>query len=373
VSARRPSLDQLREQVDRADGKIAAAIDRRLRLAGAIGRTKSRSNTPLRDYATEERVLVRWQQRLTRAGVARPRSAALARWLIEESLRVQESIPAVARSPRTSGSRIGIIGGAGGMGRWLDGFLTDAGHEVRVVDPEANPRSARTLPSVAVAMDRCDIVAFATPIRLTAPLMERALERRSDAVVFDVLSVKAPIVPVLRAARRKGRAVASAHPMFGPSARTLSGRNLLLVSCGVPEADRAVRALFSRSALTLTEVALARHDQLIAESLGLAHAVNLLFLSALASDPFTPPDLAAAASTTFHRQSTLAAAVAQEGPDLYFDIQSLNPHSKEVYAELRAALDHLEGIVGRQDRRRFRELLEAGRSKLEPGPEPMRA
>jgi len=258
------------------------------------------------------------------------------------------------------------------MGRWLDGFLRDAGHEVRILDPRAPPGSTRALASVEEAMDECDIVAFATPIRATAPLMERALRQRSEAVLFDVLSVKAPIARLLRAASRRGQRVTSVHPMFGPSARTLSGRNLLLVSCGVPEADRQVRSLFSHSALTLTEVPFDRHDRLIAESLALAHAVNLLFLSALASDPLTPHDLAAAASTTFHRQSSLAAAVAREGPELYFDIQSLNPHSTEVYAELRAALDRLAGIVRRRDLPEFHRLLDAGRAKIEPGPEPIR-
>lgn len=259
------------------------------------------------------------------------------------------------------------------MGRWLDEFLTDAGHDVYVVDPRADPRAPRTLPSIQDAMDRCDVVVFATPLRSTAPLMERAYARPSPAIVADVLSVKSPILPVIRAARRAGRPVTSIHPMFGPSARTLSGRNLLLVTCGVPAADRVVRDLFKSSALTLTEVPVEEHDALIAESLGLAHAVNLLFLSALGADPRSPPDLAAAASTTFHRQSSLAAAVAREGAELYLDIQSLNPHSPRVYRALRSSLDRLERIVERNDRPGFEELLSAGRSKLEPGPEPMRA
>jgi chorismate mutase / prephenate dehydrogenase len=373
VPSRTQSLEQLRGQVDLADQEIAAAIRQRLQIASEIGVTKSRRNAPLRDYDTERRVLVRWQERLAGAGVVPARSAALARWLIEESLRVQESIPATSRVPRASGSRMAIIGGAGGMGRWLDRFLSDGGHDVRVVDPTASPHSPRTLPSVEAAMEWAQIVVFATPIRATAPLLEKSLERESDALVFDVLSVKAPVVPILQEARRRGRPVSSAHPMFGPSARTLSGRNLLLVSCGDAEADRTVRGLFAGSALTLTEIPLERHDQLIAESLGLAHAVNLLFLSALASDPLTPPDLAAAASTTFHRQSSLAAAVAQEGPELYLDIQSLNPHSAGVYAELRAALYRLEKIIESHDLGGFRELLREGYAKLEPGPEPMRA
>ena len=373
MAPRRASLSGLRELVNRADLDIASAIGRRLTLAAAIGRTKSRTNAPLRDYAMEERVLARWQQRLGLAGVPGPRSEALARWLIEESLRVQESIPRETSPRRSTGQKIAIIGGAGGMGHWLDEFLTDAGHQVRLLDPRAPTDSPRTLSSLEAAMDGSDMVAFATPIRATASLLERALRRRSDAIIFDVLSVKAPILPLLESARGQGRRVTSLHPMFGPSARTLSGRNLLLLSCGVPEADRKVRALFARSALTVTEAPIDRHDRLIAESLGLAHAVNLLFLSALATDPLTPHELARAASTTFHRQSSLAAAVAREGPELYLDIQSLNPHSQQVYAELRAALERLAAIVERKQLAEFRDLLDAGRAKLEVGPEPMRA
>jgi chorismate mutase / prephenate dehydrogenase len=373
VSRRPPTLAALRARVSRTDLAIAEAIAHRLGLARKIGDLKSRSRVPLRDFATEKCVVARWQGRLRHAGVPGARSGALARWLIEESIRVQEAMPGPTRASRGSGYRIGIIGGAGGMGRWLDGFLTDAGHRVRIVDPRADSASPRTLSSVEAAMQQCEIVAFATPIRTTASLMERALACRSEAIVFDVLSVKAPIVPAIQAARREGRAITSAHPMFGPSARTLSGRNLLVVSCGSKKADGAVRGLFAHSALTLSEVPLERHDRLIAESLGLAHAVNLLFLSALATDPLRPAELAAAASTTFHRQSSLAAAVAQEGPELYLDIQSLNPHSRNVYRELRTAMDRLEEIVERQEVGLFRELLGASRAKLDPGPEPMRA
>ena len=139
-----------------------------------------------------------------------------------------------------------------------------------------------------------------------------------------------------------------------------------------PSADRAARALFARSALTITEVPLDRHDRLIAESLGMSHAVNLLFMVTLGADPVSSHELARAASTTFHRQSSLAAAVASEGPELYLDIQSLNPHSGTMYQELRRALDRLATVVERQDRLAFREILAAGQAKLQPGEPPMR-
>ena len=368
-----PGLAALRRQVDRSDREIASAIRRRLELATAIGATKARSAAPVRDFARERTVLARWRSRLAPAGIPPARSDALARWLIEESLRVQETGPRTVRRSRGVGRRVAIIGGAGRMGQWLDHFLSDAGHDVRVVDPRATEAAGRTLPTVEAAMRECEIVAFATPVRSTAPLLAAALEIPSEAVVFDLLSVKAPIQELLQSASVRGRLVTSVHPMFGPSARTLSGRNLLLLSCGVPTADQVVRELFAGSALTISEFPVAHHDRLIAESLGLAHAVNLLFLASLAQDPIAPPDLAAAASTTFHRQSSLAASVAQEGPELYLDIQSLNPHTGETYDELRMGLERLAAIVARRDLPAFRALLDAGRSKLEPGSEPMRA
>jgi len=259
------------------------------------------------------------------------------------------------------------------MGGWLVRYFEDAGHRVAIADPKAPARGRETFPDVETAAARSDAVVFATPIRATAPLLRRAVGVGSEALLFDILSVKAPIAPVLRAGAEAGRPVTSVHPMFGPSARTLSGRNLLIVSCGVPSADRAARALFAGSALSIAEVPLDRHDLLIAESLGLAHAVNLLFLSALATDPASPHELAVAASTTFHRQSSLARTVAAEGAELYLDIQSSNPNSWGMYQEMRQALDRLAKIVERGDLPAFSELLREGTAKLESGTEPMRS
>jgi chorismate mutase / prephenate dehydrogenase len=367
------ALDRLRREVADVDSKLLEAIGRRLQLAREIGNEKARTGRALRDYAVEGEVVDRWRHGLDSHGVTSNRSGALARWILEESVRVQEEIPKARTGGPGATYDVAIVGGSGAMGVWLGDFLEDSGHRVAVVDPKAPPPGRGSVPDVETATQRAKVVVFATPIRQTAPLLRRALAVRSEALLFDVLSVKAPIVPILEEAARSGRRVTSVHPMFGPSARTLSGRNLLIVSCGVPEADDAARALFSASALSITDVPLDRHDRLVAESLGLSHAVNLLFLATLAIDPLSPHDLARAASTTFHRQASLARALASEGPDLYLDIQAMNPHAWSTYEELRHALARLEEVVERHDVAAFRALLDSGTAKLETGPEAMRA
>ena len=364
-------LAKLRSELRAIDVTMLEALARRFTLAREIGRVKAREGRPLRDFGVERAVVDRWHERLVEWGVPAERTATLVHWIIEESLRVQEEV-----APNLSvGSEfrfdIAIVGGAGAMGVWLGDFLEDGGHHVAVVDPRGPPPGRRSLPSVEAAMREAEVVVFATPIRSTAPLLKRAISVRSGALIVDVLSVKAPIAPLLRDGVQSGLRISSLHPMFGPSARTLSGRNLLVVSCGNADADRAARSLFSASALTIAEVPLERHDRLIAESLGLSHAVNLLFLAALASDPLSPHELARAASTTFRGQSALAEALAREGPELYLDIQALNPDSWGTYDELAHALAQLKDLIERHDVEEFRALLEAGAAKLRVGGGPL--
>jgi chorismate mutase/prephenate dehydrogenase len=106
------------------------------------------------------------------------------------------------------------------------------------------------------------------------------------------------------------------------------------------------------------------HDRLMGWLLGLAHLTNILFGSALTNAGVEPAELHACASTTFTRQAATALSVLSEDPDLYLDIQHLNPHRHEVYAATREALDRLEELVETRDRPGFRQTLSAARRAL---------
>lgn len=75
---------------------------------------------------------------------------------------------------------------------------------------------------------------------------------------------------------------------------------------------------------------LAEHDHLIAYVLGLSHALNIAFFTALANSVEARPKLAQMSSTTFDRQLKIASGVANENPRLYYEIQSLNPWRGEA-------------------------------------------
>lgn len=374
MSSKNLEIGALREEIRHADAEITRGVVRRLKLARRLAHSKSRHGLPLRDYGVERDVIRRWVRQLGLTGVDAGRSEALARWFIEESVRVQEPILHRPRRRTRSGALdIAIVGGAGAMGRWLTEFFESYGHRISVVDPRAPGGPRPTFGDVESAAEGSDALVFATPMAGTARPLRKVLGGRKDLLIFDILSVKAPIAGLLSDAARAGRRVTSVHPMFGPSARTLSGRNLLIVKCGNPEADAAARALFEHSALTVTEIRLRDHDRLMAESLGLSHAMNLLFLGALSSSSLSPAMLSRVASTTFHRQSSLALSVAREGVELYLDIQASNPFSRAVFRGIRSRLTDLEAIVARRDLAGFRQWLAEGRAMIEPTSAPMRS
>ena len=60
----------------------------------------------------------------------------------------------------------------------------------------------------------------------------------------------------------------------------------------------------------------------------------------------------------------MAARVARESPQLYFEIQSLNPHGLVPLQELLGAMGRIADIVRSKDEAAFVALMEKGRGYL---------
>jgi chorismate mutase/prephenate dehydrogenase len=162
-----------------------------------------------------------------------------------------------------------------------------------------------------------------------------------------------------------GCKVTSIHPMFGPDTRLLSGRHVVFCDVGVPEATREARALFASTMAEQTEMSVDDHDRLMAYVLGLSHALNLAFFTALAESGELVPRLQRMSSTTFDAQLRVASLVARDNPYLYFDIQTLNDYGTAALHALRSATERIQRLVEGRDEAGFVELMAAGRRYLE--------
>jgi chorismate mutase / prephenate dehydrogenase len=366
------SIEELRARLSEVDLRIVEGMAERQAIVAEIGARKQAQGRPLRDFRREKEVLGAVRAHAARLGLDPELAEEVVRALVRASLERQERDRVVA-SAEGSGRRALVLGGAGKMGRWFADFLDAQGYGVEVADPAGPvPGYGAVDPDAlfapgAPAPDH-DVVVVAASLAASARLLERLAELRPPGLVFDIGSLKSPLRPGLAALAAAGCRVASIHPMFGPDTRLLSGRHVLVCDAGHPGATAQVRSLFDATMAERIDMPLDAHDRLVAYVLGLSHALNIAFFTALAESGEAAPALRRLSSTTFDAQLEVASRVAAENPRLYFEIQALNDHGDESLRALEAAVSRITTAVRGGDAAAFTALMEQGRSYLEARP-----
>lgn len=358
------TLAELRDRLAALDRQIIDLVAERQAISNEIGAVKRAEGRATRDFSREKQVIDAARARASEKRVSPAMAEALMELLIRSSLTTQEQ--ARVRAEGTGqGQRALVIGGSGKMGRWFAEFLDSQGFEVTIADPAGPIEGFRHIADWHSANGAFTVTVLATPIGITASILAELAERDPRGLIFDIGSLKAPLATPLRALAARGAHVASLHPMFGPDTELLSGRHVLFMDAGCPAAVREARHLFASTMAQQMEMPLDEHDRLIAYVLGLSHALNIAFFTALAESGETAPRLANVSSTTFDAQLEVAARVARENPHLYFEIQSLNPQGLYALEELLRAMQRLADIVRSRDEAAFVGLMERGRGYLE--------
>lgn len=357
------TLDQLRERLASIDRQIVDLVADRQSISHQIGAVKRAEGRATRDFRREKLVIEAARQRASERGVSPAAAAALMGLLIRSSLATQEQARVRAEGAG-QGQRALVIGGSGKMGRWFAEFLDSQGFAVTVADPAGPPAGFHWVADWRELREEFAITVVATPLGLTAGVLADLAGHDHWGLIFDIGSIKAPLVGALRALAAKGARVTSIHPMFGPDTDLLSGRHVLFMDAGAPQAVREARQLFSSTMVEQMEMPLEEHDRLIAFVLGLSHAVNIAFFTVLAESGETAPRLANLSSTTFDAQLEVATRVARENPNLYFEIQTLNPAGLLPLEALLGATRRLTDIVRAGDEAAFIALMEQGRQYL---------
>ncbi len=364
MSSNDVTLDDLRRRLNELDRQFIALAAERKALSGEVARVKRATGYPTRDFARERDVILGARADAAQLGVSPDLAEELLRLLIRASLATQEQA-SVAAHGSGSGRRALVIGGGGKMGRWFVQFLTSQGFAVEVADPSGGPAGVPSLPDWRVSDLTHDFIVLATPLGATDPLLRDLALRRPAGVIFDIGSLKSPLRAGLMALKSHGCRVTSVHPMFGPDTELLSGRHVIFVDLGSAEALTAARALFAPTMAEQVVTSLDDHDRLIAYVLGLSHALNIAFFTALAESGEAAPRLARISSTTFDAQLEVASRVAEESPELYYEIQSLNDYGAESLEALAKAVERVRTAVLSRDQNTFTALMRQGRDYLE--------
>lgn len=355
-------LEQLRTSLSDVDRKLIELVAERQRIVSDIGQNKRSTGRATRDYVREKDVLDRARSQASSLDVDPGLAEEILRSLIRSSLEHQER-DRVAAEGKGDGRRVLVIGGAGKMGGWFTDFFRSQGFTTHIADPGVNNGDGEFSDWCDAGTDY-EVIVVAAPLAESGRILEQLAAAQPSGLVFDIGSLKTPLRHGLNALAQAGCNVASLHPMYGPDTRLLSGRHLIFVDAGSAGATAAAKELFASTMVEQLDMGLDDHDRLIAYVLGLSHALNIAFFTALAESGEAAPKLARLSSTTFDAQLLVSAAVAQDNPNLYFEIQNLNEFGLEPLEALYEAAGRIRKLVARGDQEGFVQLMENGREYL---------
>lgn len=358
------SLEELRARLDVLDRQLLELVAERQSISTQIAAVKRSTGQSTRDFRREREVLLKARSDAEALGVAPSLAESILQSLIRGSLTTQEQAR-VAAQGKGSGRRALVIGGRGKMGRWMADFLASQGFRITVADPAGEVPGYEWLADWRSCELTHDLVVVATPLTIANEVLGELAVRKPPGVVFDLGSLKTPLRQGLAALKAAGVRVTSIHPMFGPDTELLSGRHVIFIDLGDAGALEEARSLFGSTMADLVVMGLDEHDRLIAFVLGLSHALNIAFFTALAESGEDAPKLARMSSTTFDSQLDVATRVADDNPDLYYEIQSLNAYGEESLAALRTAVERIWRSVHEHDPQAFKGMMRRGQEYLQ--------
>ena len=353
-------MDSLRCEIERVDSDIVELLSKRAEISREIGLVKRKNGLRVRDKAREKVVIGRFEKEAKLLEVNPRLARRISQLLIEDSVRAQEAY----EPGRLMGKSALVVGGAGRIGEWTCRFLSDRGAEVKVWDER---RKLAGYPSVGFPRNGAgssDIVVIASPLGTSSEDLRRVIEESPKGLVFDLCSVKSQIAAQLRRAAKRFM-VSSAHPMFGPSAISPRGKNVVVCDCGNKKANERIAKLFTDAGAVVSTIPLERHDELMAYVLGLSHLCTLLFSRTIAVSGKSLDELSSVQGPSFERMCQMARELSNESKRVYHDIQTLNPHTKKLISTMEIVLGELRKASLDLDPSSFTRIMESSRDYLE--------
>jgi prephenate dehydrogenase len=237
----------------------------------------------------------------------------------------------------STSTRLGILGGTGGMGSLFARLYGAAGWEV-----SARGRTGHEpLPAF---LARQDVVMVSVPIDATLGVIAAvAPHLRKDQLLCDLTSLKAAPVEAMR---RSAAPAVGLHPIFGPGLASIAGQTVAVTLATATEAEygpllAVLEAAGARLAFTTPE----RHDELMAVVQGLAHALSLVLAGTVRELGADLDELLAFTSPVYRIELGLVGRLLGQDPALYGPILRRNPHVPAVLEAAGTALQELADAV----------------------------
>ncbi len=258
-----------------------------------------------------------------------------------------------AHETRLDAPVVGVVGGAGSMGRWLRSFWEPRCAQVVWSDRDSELSNDRVV-------RRADITFVAVPLGQTpAALRSLAPLAGEHQCLVSIGSLMEPSARELAAAPGEALCV---HPVFGPTVRALVNLPIVVSPVRSGRWQPWLTATFRECGMRVRVSSPAEHDRSMAVVQALLHSLFVALSAAMDAAGLPPVEAIQWASPTMKLQLGLAARILSQDSRLYADLVVLNEHAPDRLDELAAQLHRLADIARRGDRAGFVQAFEAARA-----------
>ncbi|WEU40486.1 MAG: prephenate dehydrogenase/arogenate dehydrogenase family protein [Candidatus Odinarchaeum yellowstonii] len=253
--------------------------------------------------------------------------------------------------------KIAVLGGAGRLGAWVTRFLKL--HNIQTVIATPNPDKYRSFINkikVEAYNDNRKAAGIADGVIVSVPLDEnvKVLKEilpfmKPNTFIIELASIKTPVEKFLTEnleyIRERNISFLSVHPMFGPGAKSLKRKNIILI----PHPSNqnlleSVKEYLKKQGANVIECSYLEHDRKIALTLALPHFLTMLFAAVVNNHNFNT-DIEKYAGTTFKILKLLADSLLTESWRLYAHIQIDNEYTIEILESLKDYFNKLVKLI----------------------------
>lgn len=246
------------------------------------------------------------------------------------------------------------------MGRWFAKFFREAGLEVFGSDRESG------LP-LEQLIARSDVVLLSVPMSKSQEIAAACISRlRPGQLIVENCSIKECVLPFLAEKAPQGVEVLGIHTMFGGSAESLQGENVIVTRTSrSADLSQALEDLLYKHGAKLQSSSPAEHDRVSASVQSLLQLLLIAYGNVL-RDSFGTRDSVDFMSTPNYRLLLqVLGRVTQQTDDLICDLQTLNSQAPHALRQFVAVLTEFAGELEAGSTESLRARLNAARSFME--------
>jgi prephenate dehydrogenase len=269
--------------------------------------------------------------------------------------------------------KITIIGGSGELGSWFGKWFMEHDFDVTLFGRNKERlikagklSGAKISQELNASIKDADYIMVSVPIHDTPEVLAKISSAvKSNAIIFDVASVKYPIISEMEKLESLYQnKFASIHPMFGPGASGLKDKKIIFIEFGSEknvEVARKLEQILTQDKEDMPNIVYttaSEHDKMISLTLGLPHAFNILYMDILERQGIPINLISQYSGTTFKVQKIISESVIKENSNIYSQIQMKNPIFLEILEKLPLVFEEYYKMISSKDYKKFKDKFE---------------